>query len=75
MATTSGATMEDDTHDYTQAFPALPEGNPSGNMAPAFGGNWLTKFSVKTSKCTQVSNTCNKFIDLGKAVYSYLLAY
>lgn len=53
MATTSGA-MDDNTHDYTTAFPALPEGNATGSVAPAFGGNWLNKFSVKTSKCTQV---------------------
>mgnify|MGYP006890238337 FL=1 len=58
MATTSGATMDEESHDYTQAFPALPEGNTGSNVAPAFGGNWLTKFSVKTSKCTQVGNFC-----------------
>lgn len=48
--------MEDGPHDYTEAFPALPEGSTGGKMAPAFGGTWqnLNKFSVKSSKCTQV---------------------
>lgn len=54
MATTSGMSTEDEAYvcNYTDAFPPLPAGE-KGNAAPV-SGQWSNKFTVKTSKCTQV---------------------
>ncbi|XP_053378526.1 vigilin-like [Mercenaria mercenaria] len=52
MATTSGVSAEDEAYDYTEAFPALPM-IEKANTTPV-SGQWSNKFTVKTSKCTQV---------------------
>lgn len=55
MATTTGVvgvTAEDEAYDYAEAFPALPLGTQS-NVTPV-SDTWSNKFTVKTSKCTQV---------------------
>ena len=52
MATTSGVSAEDEAYDYTEAFPALPMADKT-NTTPV-SGQWSNKFTVKTSKCTQV---------------------
>ncbi|KAL4221822.1 hypothetical protein ACF0H5_020076 [Mactra antiquata] len=52
MATTSGVSAEDEAYDYKEAFPALPESGK--NNATPVSGKWSDKFSLKTSKCTQV---------------------
>lgn len=63
MATTSGMSAEDEAYvcNYTDAFPPLPAGE-KGNATPV-SGQWSNKFTVKTSKCTQVlpSNVCELY--------------
>lgn len=52
MATTSGVTAEDEAYDYQEAFPALPLGAQT-SITPV-SDSWSNKFTVRTSKCTQV---------------------
>lgn len=52
MATTTGVSADDEAYDYKEAFPALPEGGRN-NTTPV-SGQWSNKFSLRTSKCTQV---------------------
>ena len=47
--------VEEESFDYNSAFPALPMATPGSGTSPV-ANNWAgtTKFSVRTSRCTQV---------------------
>lgn len=62
---------EEESYDYNSAFPALPMATAGGGPSPATN-SWAgtNKFSVRTSRCTQVCVLCSVVIKL----YLYYLS-